>query len=171
MPYAQSTHNKLNPLPEPHLYNGYLCRTNAVTIAAKWLYDSGLVPDYIQNCKGDVSPRADISLRQIAKQEFHSAIGEIYNINDLSKIARRNPGVYAKPFHPTNLRSYTHLITRAIDNNMAPIVFFDMDGHTGLPIKANGVNEHAAVVTGYKTDANLRVYGFICERVLCQSLI
>lgn len=90
------------------------------------------------------------SLRELAKKHG-SVVGEVYCIEMLHKICA-DAGFESKVYEPFNEDAYILQLQELIDNNLAPIVFFDMDlsdERRGLPYIGDGKNEHASVVVGY----------------------
>jgi hypothetical protein len=96
-----------------------------------------------------------VSLRQFAKT-YGSMVGEMYSLESLKSTCQA-AGFMSKAYAPKSEESYILTIIQLIDDNLAPIIFFDLDNtrgeRYGLPRMGDGKNEHAGVVGGYYTNA------------------
>ena len=141
---------ELFPLPVFDGFIGFNCRTYAIASVMRWLYETKRITQApFPARKKDFIDYTGLSLRKIAKNKYHSAVGEIYNIEDLAALAEENQDISAKYVTCSSENDYINLIIDAINANQAPVVFFDVCIQTGLPNKFNGKYEHAAVVVGY----------------------
>ena len=96
-------------------------------------------------------PEKISSLRQLAKQISVSEVPEaIDNPAILAKIARAHPEVAADYAHCPEEADYINNLIFALNNGLAPIVFFDVNTSTRQPRLAKGECEHAAVVIGWQ---------------------
>lgn len=99
------------------------------------------------------------SLRQVAKQKLKEKNGGeakdqvTESIDDpeiLAQVASHHPEVDADFIDCENEAHYLYIIKTAIDQGLAPIVFFDVDPSTHQPVQFNGAHEHAAIIIGYE---------------------
>lgn len=97
-----------------------------------------------------------VSLRRIAKAHG-SKVGEMYTLESLQSTCQ-DAGFMSQAYAPQSEEGYILLIKQLVDDNLAPIIFFDLDStrgeRYGLPRMGDGKNEHAGVVAGYYTNAH-----------------
>lgn len=109
-------------------------------------------------CKADApsvplykNKRHPHSLRQTAKAQG-SIVGEMYSLESLLTTCQ-SVGYAATHYAPSNEDEYITQLETLIDENFAPMIFFDVDLEPGQryghPHIGTGKNEHAAVVVGY----------------------
>lgn len=94
-----------------------------------------------------------LSLRELTKRQG-SVVGEVYSIEMLRKTCF-DAGYESKIYDPGNTDDYITTLERIVDDNYAPIVFYDMNASEdrfGTPYIGDGSNEHACVVMGYYKD-------------------
>lgn len=143
----------LSRLFEKELVNkdfiGFNCRTYALESVLRWLFDNKKIPNPPPPArKKDVTPHAASSLRSALKSRYHSAVGEVYNIETLAHLAEEIENVEAISISTNNFDEYLTQIVAALCEGIPPIIFFDMD-LTSSPAKLKGQYEHAAVIVGY----------------------
>ncbi len=159
----------LSPLPLQKSQKGQTCKLNSLHGLLDWSYQQ----DQTQRkpwptCKSDDRSQ-NTSLRQKAKENFGSAIGEIYDINTLMLLAEDNGYQINKVQIPTN--SYVNYLKVLLKSNQLPIAYFDTnvdfnfftllehlsniyisdDNNIGHPVLNDGKTEHSALVVGYYT--------------------
>lgn len=144
----------LEPLPKPILQHDHTCKLVAMSVVMEWLYmqhsDVLPVPPPTRSRDRQVQGK---SLRKEAKAHG-SEIGEIYDHQVLLQLAQKHGYETSHIVNVANGKSndYINNLKCEIDNNNAPIVFFDVDPRTGEPIYLHSQREHAAVIGGYFTN-------------------
>lgn len=134
---------------------GWGCELIAVAGVMRWLYENNAIKTKPLPARKRDDKKATDSLRSIAKRKYGTQIGEIVDPKTLIDIARHNEEIVAICLECNEEQDYRATLMAAIDNNLAPIVYFDVgvrDKENGMPIKAKGRNYHAAIVTGYSTN-------------------
>lgn len=89
------------------------------------------------------------SLRWYLKHHFNSAVGVVHNVEDLAALAEIHDQVAAYYCECRNKEEYITTLVKAIDQERAPIIFYDIDLNTGEAVQLQGLYEHAAVLVGY----------------------
>ncbi|MHB1948581.1 MAG: hypothetical protein ACYCQI_10775 [Gammaproteobacteria bacterium] len=130
---------------------GWGCQLYALSAVLNWLYDSkAIVAKPLPARKRD-EPNAKFSLREIFKKELKHPVPDLMtDLSQMRYLATHHPEISASIITCENQVDYCNMLIAAIDNNLAPIVHFDVDIDTGHPTMAKGDNLHAAVVTGYR---------------------
>lgn len=156
-----------NKILEPKLVvlkmKGYDCKSYTLAAALKWLYDSKLIDQEPAPARTRDNPtHSGPSLRSHLKKSFHSAVGEVHNIEDLAAVAETQAQVAAYFCECKIEAQYTATIKKAIDQGLPSIVYYDVNNYSGtptygMPIERSGANDHAAVVMGYTYDQKNRL--------------
>ncbi len=98
--------------------------------------------------------RFDFSLRQRAKQEIGSKVGEVYGAQQIKKSFDYND-FKTRSFYITEKEDYKNFIINAIQQKQPVITYYDVHPRLGektrqgKPGKFDGNSEHAAVIAGY----------------------
>lgn len=142
----------------PQDQEGESCKLKALSDAITGLSETGQGP-FVALYKNH--NHGKVSLRKIAKNHA-SQVGEVYSIQMLQAICR-DAGYSSSFLAPDSSFNYIFEIINLLQQNIRPIVFFDMEldessGRRGFPRKGDGSNEHAAVIVGYYEDVR---YGLI----------
>jgi hypothetical protein len=91
------------------------------------------------------------SLRQFAKAHG-SVVGEMYSLESLVKTSA-DAGYNVRTFAPFNEDEYVRQLEQLIDQNLVPIVFYELNitpgERYGYPMIGDGKNEHAGTVVAY----------------------
>lgn len=91
-----------------------------------------------------------ISLREYAKI-YGSVVGEVYSLDTLRTVCEA-AGFDSDAYMADEAEIYLAKLVELIEQNKAPIVFFDLDLTTYRPYIGRGENEHAAVIAAYYKD-------------------
>lgn len=137
----------LHPLPEPVEQRGPTCKLYALACVMQWLFQRA-TPKFSPPPPARKNKSAPFSVRSLAKKEFHSQVGEVYDPQSLVGIARRYGFTSTRIVESTH-QDYCLTLKQLLDQRHAPIVFFDVDLETGKPIRLHSKQEHAAVCVGY----------------------
>ncbi|RDI46941.1 hypothetical protein [Aquicella lusitana] len=145
----------LNPVPSSQQQNGQFCKLNALSMVLNWLHHTQPdlpKPPPVRKSYGLFQENdATTSLREIAKKQHGSQVGEVYDPFTLMAIARQSGYADLTLITPCTPSDYIETLINAVNAHEAPIVFFDVNVKTGDVIQANGKWEHAAVIVGYFT--------------------
>lgn len=94
---------------------------------------------------------APASLRQFAKAHG-SVVGEMYSLESLVKTSA-DAGYNVRTFAPFNEDEYVRQLEQLIDQNLVPIIFYELDitpgERYGYPMIGDGKNEHSGTVVAY----------------------
>lgn len=129
---------------------GFDCKHYAVAAVLQWLYSLKLITQKPAPARRRQDPmHQGPSLRFFLKTKFNSAVGEVHNVEDLAAVAETQEQVAAHFCQCTTQETYNDTLKMAIDQGLAPIIFYDIDLYTRGPVNDNGRLEHAAIVVGY----------------------
>lgn len=93
------------------------------------------------------------SLRQRAKQQIHSQVGEVFGADQMKKVFDYHD-YETQSYRILDKATYERFLLTALDQNQPVIVYYDEFPHSddkagGDPGRFNGHFEHAAVIVGY----------------------
>jgi hypothetical protein len=147
----RSKKNLLDFLPDVVEQQGPVCKLYALSTVMMWIYKKN--PVRFQKAppparKRDPAIKAESSVRQLAKQKTYSQVGEVYSPKYLVELAK-SYGYNSTFVVEASNEGYTEALKYHLDQGAAPIVFFDVEMNTGMPIKLGSNQEHAAVCVGY----------------------
>lgn len=151
------SHHTLCTKPNIQNQRGQTCKLYALSNAMEWLsdtYSNQNTPHQVRKNNKGIKPKnkKTISIRQRAKEMLGSKVGEVYGDLNLIKLAKDNGFDNFKSISCSTIAEYCAIIKSAIDKNLMPLVFFDVnvsDYNQGQPYNSHGSHEHAAVVYGY----------------------
>lgn len=159
-PVENSSLVLVDDIPDPVEQNGSYCKLVALAnTLRRELQRQGADPEtiFVESPENDNLPMQRPSLLEQAYAKG-SVVGEVYNSQMLVDLAKDNGFNNVSVVRPAQ-NSYVSTITRLIDTNVTPMVFFDVgccdieDPNFGGPVFTNSQNEHGAVVIGYMKDA------------------
>lgn len=144
--------NKIHPDISLRKQTGWTCQLYAIEGVLEWLYSKHLIKSSPLPARKRDGENASCSLRQLAKEKFHSTTGEMNSIEDILNLANENPEIVASALGCRSEEEYSNILVNMVDYNLAAIVFFEVDPPTGQPQSGTFENDHAAIVVGYQRD-------------------
>jgi signal transduction histidine kinase len=148
--YPNAVIRLLHPLPKAIAQYGQTCKLYALSVAMNYAFTKNPVQHIPPAArKRDIlsGKKTTPSLRKSAKA-LGSQVGEIYDGTTLLQLATQNGYQESAIIEPDN-EHYVETIKAQINQDEAPIVFFDVNPETGEPENQESSREHAAVVVGY----------------------
>lgn len=145
----EKPHFFLDPLPGSQAQHGECCKLYAVQTVMQWLNKTDSAHPLPPPVRRENTLFATESLRHQAKRLFNSQVGEMYDIEALSQLARLNGYDHTYIIQPDH---YVEMVMNQLEQGLAPIVFFDIDFDTKGPGFHHSQHEHAAVILGYFHD-------------------
>ena len=149
-PKGQKLFRMLEPAPLALKQRGQTCKLNALSMVLNWLHQPANKikpwPVLKNKSSADANERSDYSLRKLAKK-YNSQVGEIYSIKTLAAIAH-DCGYADTAVIDVDDKNYVNTVINLINENKAPIVFFDVN-FDYEPDNLQSAREHAAVTIGY----------------------
>lgn len=141
----------LSPLPQVVEQQGPVCKLYALSAVMTWAYKKNPLqypkePPPARWRDRKIKPKA--SVRQLAKFEKFTQVGEVYDPHFLVQIAKKY-GFQSTTLVEPSHEKYTDTLIHLIKKGLAPIVFFDVSMNTGKPLNLGSKQEHAAICVGY----------------------
>ncbi|HRD70042.1 MAG TPA: hypothetical protein PK657_07845 [Legionella sp.] len=140
----------------PLKYKGQVCKLVAGLAVQHYLYDihaHSQEPLPLHKDKGKKGIFFNVSLRQRAKKEINSQVGEVYGPGQMKKVFDYNE-FKTDSYYIKDEAAYKKFLLTALKQYQPVICYFDVTARKDIPSRGepdtfDGEFEHAAIIVGY----------------------